>query len=200
MVFYVIVGSTVALGLAVLAKADFAALRKGRDGHDSHWQFLAAFWMAICKFARAAGGWGKEACSCEACLGHVASKVTNHSLLYIASDFLYGPHSFGRYTSLGLDLSAITILSIIGFVSTALGGILLGNQVDKHGRKKGALLQCICGMASHTLILGSEWWMLVVNRAMNGVGVSLMPSYENWLGAVSEGMFGNALIHEWQSG
>ncbi|KAI9102020.1 hypothetical protein DFS34DRAFT_577782 [Phlyctochytrium arcticum] len=102
--------------------------------------------------------------------------------LVITSDWLQGPSTYPLYISYGYDLSQIAILFIVGFLSSALFGTIIGSFADKFGRKRLCLLFCIVYAASCFTKLSRNFAVLLLGRVLGGVSTSLLFSvFEAWM-------------------
>ncbi|KAI8904373.1 hypothetical protein EDD86DRAFT_194854 [Gorgonomyces haynaldii] len=99
-----------------------------------------------------------------------------------ASDWLQGPYTFSLYKSYGYELDDISLLFVIGFLSSAVFGTFAGVLVDKLGRKRGCLAFCIIYALSCLSKPFSNFQILVFGRVTGGLATSLLFSaFESWL-------------------
>ena len=102
--------------------------------------------------------------------------------LVLMSDWLQGAYSYSLYKSHGHDLDTISYLFIVGFLSSAVCGVVAGSWMDYLGRKKTCLLFCIIYTAACLCITSSSLNINYVGRVCGGLGTSLLWSaFESWV-------------------
>ncbi|KAJ3004209.1 Molybdate-anion transporter, partial [Thoreauomyces humboldtii] len=109
----------------------------------------------------------------------------NYLLVYalvMTADWLQGPSTYPLYKSYGYDLSQIAILFVVGFLSSAIFGTLIGSFADRAGRKLACLVFCAVYSASCITKLSSDFSVLLLGRLLGGVSTSLLFSvFESWM-------------------
>ena len=98
-----------------------------------------------------------------------------------AGDWLQGPIVYAIYEDYGFDKFDIAILFIVGFLSSAIGGVFIGKLVDGGGRRNGCLTYAIIYIISCFLIHFRSFKLLIIGRIFGGVATSLLfSSFESW--------------------
>ncbi|TPX36504.1 hypothetical protein SmJEL517_g01338 [Synchytrium microbalum] len=109
----------------------------------------------------------------------------NYLVVYaivILSDWLQGPYIYALYRSYGYDLNDIAILFIVGFLSSAVFGTLVGSVADRFGRKRLCLVFCVLYTISCLTKLSSTYTVLLFGRLTGGISTSLLFSvFEAWM-------------------
>ncbi|TPX68724.1 hypothetical protein SpCBS45565_g02881 [Spizellomyces sp. 'palustris'] len=102
--------------------------------------------------------------------------------LVMMADWLQGPATYPLYISYGYDLSEIAILFVVGFLSSAVFGTVIGSVADKIGRKVVCLMFCVIYAASCFTKLSSNFMTLLLGRVLGGIATSLLFSvFEAWM-------------------
>ncbi|KAI8826967.1 uncharacterized protein EV422DRAFT_19599 [Fimicolochytrium jonesii] len=109
----------------------------------------------------------------------------NYLLVYglvMTADWLQGPATYPLYQSYGYELDQIAVLFVVGFLSSAIFGTILGSLADKAGRKRACLLFCAVYAASCITKLSSNYAVLLFGRLLGGISTSLLFSvFEAWM-------------------
>ncbi|TPX62511.1 hypothetical protein PhCBS80983_g00239 [Powellomyces hirtus] len=109
----------------------------------------------------------------------------NYLLVYslvMMADWLQGPSTYPLYKFYGYELSDIAILFVVGFLSSAIFGTLIGSFADRAGRKLACLMFCVIYSASCLTKLSSDFSVLLIGRLLGGVSTSLLFSvFESWM-------------------
>ncbi|KAJ3413006.1 Molybdate-anion transporter [Chytridiales sp. JEL 0842] len=102
--------------------------------------------------------------------------------LVMFSDWLQGSYLYPLYKSYGYDLSDIAILFVVGFLSSAVFGTVIGSVADKLGRKVMCLAFCVIYIVSCWTKFSSDFRILLLGRVTGGIGTSLLFSvFEAWM-------------------
>ncbi|KAL7754041.1 hypothetical protein RI367_000020 [Sorochytrium milnesiophthora] len=125
-------------------------------------------------------------------------------------DWLYGAYLYSVYKQHGLDIVTISRLGVVGFLSSASLGTVVGSVSDQVGRKRMALAFSACFIASCCCIASSSIAILTLGRVFGGVSTSLLFSvFEAWMlsehkardfppptlgGIFSTAYFGNSVV------
>jgi MFS family permease len=117
-------------------------------------------------------------------------------LLATAADWLQGPYMYALYREHELDTSEISLLFVMGYLSSAVFGTIAGSFGDKLGRKVCCLMYCVLYGVSVLSKHAKSYPWLLAGRAVGGISTSLLHScFESW--AISEHRrlgFDNALM------
>ncbi|KAJ3042289.1 Molybdate-anion transporter [Rhizophlyctis rosea] len=109
----------------------------------------------------------------------------NYLLVYclvMMSDWLQGSYIYPLYRSYGYDLKMIGILFIVGFLSSAIFGTLVGSIADRLGRKRFCVLFCVIYAISCLTKLSGALTVLMIGRVTGGIATSLLFSvFEAWM-------------------
>ncbi|RKO87670.1 hypothetical protein BDK51DRAFT_17045 [Blyttiomyces helicus] len=104
------------------------------------------------------------------------------SFLTSVADWLQGSYIYPLYKAYGYDLHQIAILFVVGFLSSAIFGTVIGSVADKLGRKRVCILFCIIYSASCLTKLSHQLPMLLFGRLLGGISTSLLFSvFEAWM-------------------
>mmetsp|Transcript_6689 Transcript_6689/g.10544 ORF Transcript_6689/g.10544 Transcript_6689/m.10544 type:complete len:438 (-) Transcript_6689:2567-3880(-) len=103
-------------------------------------------------------------------------------VLMTAADWIQGPYLYKLYVFYGFPPSDIGFLFVIGFVSSAVFGTLVGGLSDRFGRKKTCViftvLYALCCLNKHS----SNFSFLVLGRVLGGIATSILFSvFEAWM-------------------
>ncbi|KAJ3299147.1 hypothetical protein HK104_009941 [Borealophlyctis nickersoniae] len=144
--------------------------------------------------------------------GVVGEKATKHQVIEFAmfkrnylivyslvmmSDWLQGSYIYPLYKSYGYDLADIGVLFIVGFLSSAVFGTVVGSLADRIGRKLSTLIFCFAYTLSCLTKLSPDYNVLLLGRLLGGISTSLLFSvFEAWM--VSEHLRRN-WKREWMS-
>mmetsp|Transcript_29437 Transcript_29437/g.65931 ORF Transcript_29437/g.65931 Transcript_29437/m.65931 type:complete len:555 (+) Transcript_29437:71-1735(+) len=109
--------------------------------------------------------------------------------LFRLSDWLQGPYFVEVYSSKvlgatgqGLGVDMIAKLFLTGFGTTALLGPMVGNWVDRYGRKKGSIAFAVFYALAALAVRSESLAVLFLGRVCGGIGTSLLFSApEAWL-------------------
>jgi MFS family permease len=93
-------------------------------------------------------------------------------------------------------MDTIAKLFLTGFTTTALLGPLVGNWVDKYGRKKGSMAFALFYTAAALAVCSNNLAVLFAGRVAGGIGTSLLFSApEAWfVGEAGRGAFSGAFL------
>ncbi|KAI8593331.1 hypothetical protein BDZ88DRAFT_493222 [Geranomyces variabilis] len=109
----------------------------------------------------------------------------NYLLVYslvMTADWLQGPSTYPLYKYYGYDLAEIAILFVVGFLSSAIFGTLIGSFADKAGRKLACLVFCAIYSLSCLTKLSPTFTVLLFGRLLGGISTSLLFSvFESWM-------------------
>ncbi|KAJ3148636.1 Molybdate-anion transporter [Geranomyces michiganensis] len=109
----------------------------------------------------------------------------NYLLVYalvMTADWLQGPSTYPLYKFYGYDLAEIAILFVVGFLSSAIFGTLIGSFADKAGRKLACLVFCAIYSLSCLTKLSPNFTVLLFGRLLGGISTSLLFSvFEAWM-------------------
>ncbi len=98
-----------------------------------------------------------------------------------AGDWLQGPIVYALYEDYGFEKFDIAFLFIVGFLSSAIGGVFIGTLVDRVGRRNGCMTYAIIYIISCFLKHFRSFKLLIIGRILGGVATSLLfSSFESW--------------------
>lgn len=99
----------------------------------------------------------------------------------VAGDWLQGPVVYALYEYYGFSKYEISLLFLVGFVTSGIGGVFVGTIVDRIGRKNGCILYAIVYIISCFSKHYSNFYILLWGRIMGGIATSLLfSSFESW--------------------
>jgi MFS family permease len=102
-------------------------------------------------------------------------------LLATSADWLQGPYMYALYKEHDLDRSQISLLFVMGYLSSAVFGTIAGSFGDKFGRKVCCLMYCVLYGVSVLSKHAKSYSWLLVGRAVGGISTSLLHScFEPW--------------------
>ncbi|KAI8995120.1 hypothetical protein BC832DRAFT_562197 [Gaertneriomyces semiglobifer] len=106
----------------------------------------------------------------------------NHNVFIVVADWLQGPSTYPLYREYGYELNHIAILFVVGFLSSAVFGTMIGSVADRVGRKFVCVLFTAIYSASCLTKLSSNFAMLLFGRLLGGIATSLLFSvFEAWM-------------------
>ncbi|KAK9718288.1 hypothetical protein K7432_005607 [Basidiobolus ranarum] len=100
----------------------------------------------------------------------------------MAGDWLQGPYVYSLYRSHGLEMNAISILLVTGFLSSAVFGALVGSISDQYGRKRSCLWFTVLYSIASILATIPNFPLLMIGKIIGGISTSLLYSvFESWM-------------------
>jgi len=113
--------------------------------------------------------------------GHLTRYLVAWTLC-IAGEWFGGPGVYALYSSYGFERTFIAQLFVLGFACSSVLGCFAGGFADKFGRKRSALLYCLCGVISISCKHFASYPVLIVGRLFDGAHASLLyTAFESWL-------------------
>lgn len=114
-----------------------------------------------------------------------------------ASDWLKGPYIYRLYESRGFSSEEITLLFAVGYVTSAVFGLLVGIMADAFGRRRMCLCFCLLYFFHCALHASGNFYVLLTARAVSGVATALLFSaFEAWMVAEHVKHFDSGLLAE----
>lgn len=98
-------------------------------------------------------------------------------------DWLQGPYLYLVYISYNYTKVDISFFYIIGFFSSAIFGIIIGNLADKFGRKKLCLIYFLSTIATclSIIISNNNYTIHLIGRVFGGISSAILYStFESW--------------------
>ena len=103
-------------------------------------------------------------------------------LLATCADWLQGPYKYAVYSAYGYSQHDISILFVAGFGSGMTLGSIVGGLADTWGRKRMALMYCVCYTLSCLAKHCRPFVILLLGRVLGGIATSLLFSvFDAWL-------------------
>ncbi|ORX96132.1 DUF791-domain-containing protein [Basidiobolus meristosporus CBS 931.73] len=100
----------------------------------------------------------------------------------MAGDWLQGPYFYSLYRSHGLEMSAISVLLVTGYLSSAVFGALVGSIADQYGRKRSCLWFTVLYSMASILATIPSFPLLMIGKIFGGISTSLLYSvFESWM-------------------
>eukprot|EP00928_Gymnodinium_smaydae_P090123 TRINITY_DN73971_c0_g1_i1.p1 TRINITY_DN73971_c0_g1~~TRINITY_DN73971_c0_g1_i1.p1 ORF type:complete len:496 (+),score=84.57 TRINITY_DN73971_c0_g1_i1:46-1533(+) len=102
--------------------------------------------------------------------------------LAVSADWLQGPYVYALYAAYGYQQDEIAKLFVAGFGASMVFGTFVGSLADRYGRKRCAILYCICYALSCMTKHVNLYAVLMLGRIFGGIATSLLYStFECWL-------------------
>jgi len=99
-----------------------------------------------------------------------------------ASDWLKGPYIYRLYEARGFAPDEITVLFAVGYMSSAVFGVLAGVMSDAFGRRRMCLSFCVLYGLHALLHAFTGFVVLMFARAISGIATALLFSaFEAWM-------------------
>jgi len=98
------------------------------------------------------------------------------------SDWLQGPYIYAIYESYGISAGDNAILFVVGFGSSMVLGTWVGSMADTMGRKKTAIVYCVCYIVHNLTKHVNDYHVLLLGRLCGGIATSLLFCvFDSWL-------------------
>ncbi|CEL98527.1 unnamed protein product [Vitrella brassicaformis CCMP3155] len=103
-------------------------------------------------------------------------------LLAMFADWLQGPYVYVLYERMGYDMRMIGYLFVVGFASSALAGMAVGDLADRYGRKAWCLLYSLFYILACLMYNINSLPLLFFGRFCAGVATSILfTTFDAWM-------------------